>query len=309
MEESVRRKERLKAMHSEAALVDVPNDVETSGVPGQLSNPMIETSSMQEEFLANSRFDFYTDPMAAFSANRKRGKVDGQGGQDYFTPPNTSGWRGGQHSSPLPECTKRKAHTVGQVLYPCIKELLMLGMGPEAKLTITTILPLEAHGDISALPPFIREPLDPGMEQEMQGRSQFGNNLIYGSVHRGSTGSFSGGGSRGNGYGNSPNIGRGGRQGPGFYRHNLSSDRTPGAERFYHESMLEDPWQHLEPILWRKQGNEMTNPCSSNSWLPKSNSVKKEKVPEPFNKSSSQPSLAAYLASSFNKAVKDSPSE
>ena len=44
MEESKKRKERLKAMRMEVAHVEVSNNVETSVMPGCLSNPLSETS-------------------------------------------------------------------------------------------------------------------------------------------------------------------------------------------------------------------------------------------------------------------------
>ncbi|GKV19889.1 hypothetical protein SLEP1_g30086 [Rubroshorea leprosula] len=346
MEESVKRKERLKAMRSEAALADVvPNDSETSG---HLSNPLIETSSVQEEFRATSRFDYYTDPMAAFSANRKRGKVDGQGRQDHFTPPVPGHFE--VIPSPVYQMQNNYSHDhrmyQAQNPYSSTSPLPMhqgtpdAWNGPRAKTNYYN----HAHGGSTQgyiSPSSVYEgaprpwygagdaggynsPSNPHRNSNSpspcsgllatpdfshgQGRSRFGNNSISGSVYRGSPG-FSPGRGRGSGYGSSPGTGRGGRQGPGSHHRNFASDRTPRPERFYDESMLEDPWQHLKPIPWKKQDSNMPNPVSSNSWLPKSISMKKEGVSEAFNKSSSGPSLAEYLAASFNKAVEDSLSE
>ena len=94
MEESEKRNERLKAMRMEAAHAEVSNNVETSAIPGCLSNPFSETSpslTMQDDFHTTPRFDYYTDPMAAFSANKKRGKGDNQTTRESFTSPTTSG--------------------------------------------------------------------------------------------------------------------------------------------------------------------------------------------------------------------------
>jgi hypothetical protein len=84
---------------------------------------------------------------------------------------------------------------------------------------------------------------------------------------------------------------------------------TPqGPERFYNESMLADPWKFLKPVLWRSVGgpvNSLNTPYSSRSWTGKSHDTKKARVSEASNKSSSQPSLAEYLAASFNEALND----
>lgn len=94
-----------------------------------------------------------------------------------------------------------------------------------------------------------------------------------------------------------PSFGRSGGRGWGFHPRSGSQ----GPESFYHKSMDEDPWQHLEARIWRNT----KGPGSSNSWLPKSINVKKPRVSENSNRSGSQPSLAEYLAASFNDAVKD----
>jgi hypothetical protein len=74
--------------------------------------------------------------------------------------------------------------------------------------------------------------------------------------------------------------------------------------------MLEDPWKFLKPVVWRSVSvyvNSLNTPDSSKSWITKSLSTKNPKVSEPSNKSSSQPSLAEYLAALFNEAVNSAP--
>lgn len=71
MEEAQKRKERLKAMRIEAdgATADANADR-----PGVLSNPFVEsgsTSTSAPAQYSSPRFDFYTDPMAAFSGTRR----------------------------------------------------------------------------------------------------------------------------------------------------------------------------------------------------------------------------------------------
>ncbi|KAF7138087.1 hypothetical protein RHSIM_Rhsim07G0212300 [Rhododendron simsii] len=88
MEESEKRRERLKAMRMEASQSGVEHVVGNSAVPHHLSNPLVETSPIPPlQNNAPRRFDYYTDPMAAFSADNRRSKVSNQNSQDYFTPP------------------------------------------------------------------------------------------------------------------------------------------------------------------------------------------------------------------------------
>lgn len=95
-----------------------------------------------------------------------------------------------------------------------------------------------------------------------------------------------------------PGSGRSGGRGRGSHEFVSAQDRP---DRFYNKSMVEDPWQFLEPVVWRSMN-------SMNSWLPKSIRTKKAKVSETFNQSNSQFSLAEYLAASFNEAVEDAES-
>ncbi|KAM7518497.1 hypothetical protein LguiB_017459 [Lonicera macranthoides] len=91
MEESAKRRERLKAMREEASsLAAVCNSAEDRNVSHGLSNPLIEisaTNPVQGESNASQRFDYYTDPMSAFSGNKRRSKVSPQTSQDHFIPP------------------------------------------------------------------------------------------------------------------------------------------------------------------------------------------------------------------------------
>ena len=75
METSEKRKERLRAMRLEA---ENSHEDTRSDVPGYLSNPLADGNVEQEEPCAPSRFGFYTDPMAGFSADTKRCKVSDQ---------------------------------------------------------------------------------------------------------------------------------------------------------------------------------------------------------------------------------------
>lgn len=91
MEESEKRKERLKAIREQAAEAGDNNEEQNSiGEPLDhgLTNPLIETpsaSSRKDE--PRPRFDYYTDPMAAFSANNKMNNLSPQVSQPCNTPP------------------------------------------------------------------------------------------------------------------------------------------------------------------------------------------------------------------------------
>lgn len=103
MEESAKRREKLKAMRMEAADAEVSNTVNTFVVPCHLENPLDENSATQpskEDSSATQRFDFYTDPMSAFSGN-KRNKASNEIPQDISTPPSNSSSPMLQHSSYL----------------------------------------------------------------------------------------------------------------------------------------------------------------------------------------------------------------
>ncbi|XP_022148514.1 M-phase-specific PLK1-interacting protein [Momordica charantia] len=94
-------------------------------------------------------------------------------------------------------------------------------------------------------------------------------------------------------------------RGSSYHGRHFSSNKSLRPEHFpfYNESMLDDPWKDLQPGIWRTTARAN----SSESWISRSR-MKKARVSEPFSSSSSQPSLAEYLAASFNEAVDDAPS-
>lgn len=141
-----------------------------------------------------------------------------------------------------------------------------------------------------------------------QGRPQwYGRGPNPGSGRGGSLGPSSGRG-RGQWNGSSTNssFGQSGGRGQGFHSRGSGPEGRQGPQIFYHKSMDEDPWQQLQPLLWKSRS--VKSPGSSSSWLPKSISMKKPRVSEASIKSSSQQSLAEYLAASFNETVNDSSS-
>ncbi|XP_073145367.1 protein SICKLE-like [Henckelia pumila] len=94
MEESEKRRERLKAMRMQAAEADISIDSEGSGIVSRsLSNPLIENElapSTAEQY-SRPRFDYYTDPLSAFSADKRRSNFSHQVSHGYSSmPPNTT---------------------------------------------------------------------------------------------------------------------------------------------------------------------------------------------------------------------------
>ncbi|KAE8674650.1 Detected protein of confused Function [Hibiscus syriacus] len=356
MEESEKRKERLIVMRMEA---QVSNDLETSAMPGCLSNPLIETpSTMQDDFGGAPRFDYYTvHPMAAFSANKKRGNIHNQTMQQSFTSPTTSGWHAPSHPGPrsfdrdLPVHQMQSQFSPAQGVYnhgpynPRIRSPSLMHPGQSGAWNgsqATDHYNLVSDGTPRGIM-YSNPPRHPGTSQRVwnpSNTSTYGNlpgpyfslgdspSFNYGAARpqmfgnrpnldQGSGGSayISPGRGRSRGYSGSstPGLGRSVGRGQGFRGRSSASNRILGPESYFDQSMLEDPWQHLEPIPWKRQEAGMdssSTPGTSNSWLPKSIDPKKAKVSEASsNKFNSQQSLAEYLAASFNKAVEDTQNE
>lgn len=97
MEDSEKRKEMLKAMRMEAAAAAAENDgsteLGTSMNTSHLSNPLAEASIHQQESYDKPRFDYYTDPMAAYSSFKRNKSPK----QQYISSPSH------QMSPPVPQ--------------------------------------------------------------------------------------------------------------------------------------------------------------------------------------------------------------
>ncbi|XP_059631249.1 protein SICKLE isoform X2 [Cornus florida] len=416
MEESVKRRERLKAMRMESSQAGSYNEVDDSAISHNLSNPLIETSVTPPVQHAAPRFDYYTDPMAAFSSD-KRSKVSNQISPQHIRPPTgprnpemtpsaahqvqtnysldqrmyparSPHHRSGPYRSPM--ATPSPAHQ-SQTNYPPDQRMYQArsphhSYGPYRSPMAT---PSPAHQAQTNYPPDQRmyqarsphlssdpyiSPMGitspfgahqgtpsgvwngsgatssygfpynsprggnfpstgPGQGGSPSFNSGQGRGLLYDSPRGGNFPStvpgqggspnfhsgqgrghwFSNSPSPGSGHGacSSPNTGRGkgrwsgsgmspgsGRSGGRGFRSRNKAELRP--DLYYNKSMVEDPWEFLEPVPWK-------TPDSQESWLPKSISVKKPRVSEASNHHSSQPSLAEYLAASFNEAANHKP--
>src|ERR1044072_3151214 len=106
MEDSEQRKKRLKEMRLQADRADVSGSVEGFGMPGYLSNPLIEAPStvLPDASYASPRSDFYTDSIGRFSSNN-RSNTKIQTSQGYFPPPNIGSFPMAQISPTHPGTT------------------------------------------------------------------------------------------------------------------------------------------------------------------------------------------------------------
>ncbi|XP_020594179.1 uncharacterized protein LOC110034238, partial [Phalaenopsis equestris] len=93
MEDSAKRKERLQAMRMEASSSSGGPSPSFSTTNTPLSNPLIHPAGLVNENSPPShRFDYYTDPAAAYSAVKRKTSNSGSGGGHggHFQPSNVS---------------------------------------------------------------------------------------------------------------------------------------------------------------------------------------------------------------------------
>ncbi|KAL0351890.1 UNVERIFIED_CONTAM: protein SICKLE [Sesamum calycinum] len=314
MEESEKRRERLKAMRMEAARAGVNTDSESSGLPSRgLSNPLIEseTTSASPLQYTSPRFDYYTDPMAAFSGSR-RNNTSHQVSQGHYNTPARPLYHG---MTPTPVYQNAPPNPPGQrIFHPPGAQF---SHGPFRS-------PMEANSPLGR-PHFSHGPLGSPMKTNSPLSSPQGNPpgawggsggaLSYSSppnLYRGSNFTrpdFGGdspyvkyGQGRGQRYNSSSHYdsGRGRGQSTGRSRGRGSCGAVSAELRpdlYYSKGMMEDPWKNMTPVVWK--GVPATD--SDKSWLPKSIQMKKAKVSsEGSQPSISQQSLAEYLAATFN---------
>ncbi|KAK7385398.1 hypothetical protein VNO78_31115 [Psophocarpus tetragonolobus] len=337
MEDSEQRKKRLKEMRVQADHAEVSGSVEGSVMPGFLSNPLIEAPSTmlsRDKSYAAPRFDFYTDPVSAFSSNKKNYSST-RAAPDNF-PPNFSGSPMAQYSSQHPESTNPQMAPPPVQLSPADyrNPVWSAPRGPS-----NHNFPFHSSSGTYPSPRF--EPSGGPLYNSAQGmahrpnyspspsrgyrntpRPSYSPNPSpgYGNSARPSYSSNPSPG-YGNsprssystnpppGYRNSPSPGQGRGRGFGINTGSPASERGSGQgtnfrgpDRFYKRSMVEDPWKHLEPIIWNSLH---TSHIPKNLQPLFSKSTSTEGLSAASVKSSSEPSLAEYLAAAFNEAAND----
>eukprot|EP00268_Persea_americana_P017812 TRINITY_DN18658_c0_g2_i1.p1 TRINITY_DN18658_c0_g2~~TRINITY_DN18658_c0_g2_i1.p1 ORF type:complete len:311 (-),score=55.69 TRINITY_DN18658_c0_g2_i1:442-1374(-) len=306
MEESEKRRERLKAMRMEAAEVGVSNG-EVAIASSNLSNPLLNcaaTPSALEDRHAVSRFDFYTDPMSAFSSSKKRNNDGSIGRQGYSSPLS--------NHSPVGQMSSSHSGARNPNMSP---QQFQINYSPDQRSYET---PLAVHW---RTPTGVPSPFSGhrATSTHYSGRSpSYGRGRIpdygYGSSSP-KTNSGRGNYRRFNSI-SSPGLGRTNGRGRGYHAF-VSAREQP--ERFYRKSMVEDPWRFLKPVVQSRLPKSMSmkkvpeaaagfssqSTLADSSWLPKSLSMKKVKVPEVAAGFSSQSSLADCLSHAFEEAVED----
>ncbi|KAK7301101.1 hypothetical protein RJT34_11961 [Clitoria ternatea] len=306
MEGSEQRKKRLKEMRMQADQAEVSGHVEGSGMPGFLSNPLIEVPSTmpsQDKSYTAPRFDFYTDPMGAFSSE-KRSNANIQAAPDNFPPPNFGGFPMGQYSSPCPESTNPQM-TPPTHVSPAAYRNPVWG-GPRGPAYYNFPFHPSSAGTYPS-PRFEPSggPLFNSAAQDMTHRSNYSPGFSPG--YRNIPSPTQG---RGRGFGNtrSPLSGRRSGQRSSFQGHWSNDNRASGPDRFFKRSMVEDPWKDLEPMTWKAMGSSLYTfhtPEYSKTQISKSMNTKGEGSSTASVKSYSEPSLAEYLAAAFNEAAND----
>ncbi|BAT81695.1 hypothetical protein LR48_Vigan07g121000 [Vigna angularis] len=386
MEDSEQRKKRLREMRMQADHADVSGAVEGSAMPGSLSNPLIEAPLIMpswDKSNAAPRFDFYTDPMSAFSSN-KRNNTSIQAAPDSF-PPNVGPSPMAQYSSPHPESTNPRmtlppfqvsapaygnldfsgprgpAHdnflfhpsSVGRHPYPRFEPsggpLYNSTQGITHRASYSpnpspgyrnspgpSYSPNPSPGYSNSHRPSYSPNPSPGYSNSPRPSYSSNPSPGYSNSHRPSYSpnpspgysnsprpSYSPnpspgyrsnprpGQGRGRGVWHNPGSsvsGRGSGRGPNFHGHLSNENPGPGPNRFYKSSMVEDPWNHLEPKIWEAIDGSLHSsriPEKVKPWISKSKSTIGEGSSAASVKFRSEPSLAEYLATAFNEAAND----
>uniref|UniRef100_A0A1J3FZI9 Protein SICKLE n=1 Tax=Noccaea caerulescens TaxID=107243 RepID=A0A1J3FZI9_NOCCA len=316
MEDSEKRKEMLKAMRMEAAAQnDGSTGPETSMNTAHLSNPLAETSSHQQESYETPRFDYYTDPMSAYSSF-KRNKTAPQ--QQYISSPSY------QASSPAPQFPPslagslgndyqahggfgfQAAHYEGQNLHMEPRGMAHFSpshRGPPAAWNNNFRPPgPPPYNHLGPPPQWVPRPFPPSQESPDMSNNRFGGQ----GRHNNTAPQFSHYGRQNS---NSNSSGRGRSRGRGgFGRDGGRRPMESGGNPFYSNSMAEDPWKHIKPLLWKSCSDSSSSNSTGQPWLPNSVAQKKPMISEASHKpSSNQQSLAEYLAASLDEATCDEP--
>lgn len=337
MDESEKRKERLKAMRMEASQ---SGDYNEAVGYGGLTNPLTDVPSGNVESCAmpRPRFDYYTDPMAAFSANKRSNNqphVSPQVSQQCYTPPRATNPR-----SPI--CTPRGNYSVDQRSQG-VHHNPLGNPGQNSPFgtpqrgspsawnnsfgTPNNYLPPNSSMGGNFASPGIHQGGRPGFHYgQGSGRpgSGYGGSPYQGSGYRGNP--YQDSGHRGSPYQHSGNIGtpyqrpgnrgipyQGSGQGRSQWRGNSSSPisfrggRRGGRGSHGGTSGESRPDLYYSKSMvedpWKELKPVIWKAFSDKSWLPNSISAKKAKFPDAPVKSIPQQSLAECLAASFNEAA------
>ncbi|KAI3701053.1 hypothetical protein L2E82_45696 [Cichorium intybus] len=320
MEESAQRRERLKAMRMEASQEGPTSNEGGEHSAVSLSNPLLEpaNNSMGQVQPLGQSFNYYTNPMAAYSGNKQTTKVSPQISHDYSSiPPRPQT----NDTFPSPSFQPQINHSPNPRMQPPHGQYQNPNYSytpnpPQVQGGYPTAGGYPGPGSVSfpSPGPHFRpgpggypspSPGPGGYPSPGRGYPNPGRYPSSGPHFRASPNHGSGPGlgypNQGRGQwtsGSSSGRGRGGRwSGQGGGRGGGANNHVTAEERpdlFYNKSMVEDPWKFLEPVIWKSQ-------MKPKPWLLYSSNTKKPRVSEPS--SGSQQSLAEILAASFNEAA------
>lgn len=284
-----------------------------------LSNPLLERPE-DDSRAAPPRFGFYTDPMAAFSTDKRR---TGHQIRPPF-PPSPSGPKNAEMAiSGVHQFQNRYSP------YPNMQQPGNSYYNPGASTSVTSPMgirsPYPVHQgspSFSSVPargqwfnnspspgsgrgggPYPVHQGSPNFRTPPHGRGQWSNNSPGRGLGRGGSPSPDMG--RGRGPWDGSRMSPGSRYSGGRGR---GSGFDGGAHSFYDKSMLEDPWETLTPVLWQRVSASRSN-LHNRASFQRTPSAKKPRVSGTVDTSSSKQSLAEFLAASFDEAVGDATAE
>ncbi|KAM0935236.1 putative protein SICKLE [Dioscorea sansibarensis] len=318
-ETSEMRRQRLRALRMDADGASAPSP--SSPLP-RLFNPLLHgppfSSPGIDSTPPSSRFDYYTDPMSAFSGSKRKGAF----------PQHNTGFSSSPVSRPPPPSPSSAGPRSFQMAAshtPAQQFQVNQSPNQNSQMHYPPHIPIQQFHVNQSPNQSSQMHCPPAGSWRHPG--QFGAPC---SGYRGSPGSSGPWGPPYNSRGRftSPTFGSSGRgrnpmgySGRGSFHSNHESPHrnslTPGwsyggrgpggssarqeTEQLYNKSMLEDPWQNLKPIV----GNILVPLAGPDFWLPKSLMAKKAEVVESGTETSnnSQSSLAEYLALSLEEAI------
>ncbi|CAL9076556.1 unnamed protein product [Musa acuminata var. zebrina] len=329
MEDSAKRRERLQAMRTEASRAAASPYSSPASAPVPLPLPLLSEppvplpGGLESPPPPAPRFEFYSDPMSTFSAaKRMRGVGTGAAG---FSP--SSPYRPHPPTPPPPPQSTFPSgirNTYMDSSYASVQQFHMSQPPDSSSYGTPSHVPYNSpwRSPVRSPTPFSGYRGSPacgpgswnrssGSGSTGRGFSTYSSNSVPRSPHFGPVES-----PRSIAFSNSPQsiTGRGrGRQFCGGPSPRPSGGRgrsfsgkasaREDIERYYLKSMIENPWDDLEPVV----GNILEPMAGHGYWLPESISGKKSGVSETErrNQFSSKSSLAEFLAASLEEAVND----
>ncbi|KAF3322878.1 hypothetical protein FCM35_KLT12867 [Carex littledalei] len=296
MEEAAKRRERLMALRSEASQRSGPPPPVPILGTAELPDPLF--SSPAEAPTHPPRFDYYTNPSAAFSSAYSLNKRKSTSFPSPGNPPNSR-----PHARP----------NVGPYTYTGPNQPPMHQLGPQFHIPPHAPPTTDWRSpQFQPQPPWNIQPPSSGpgswqptsgapfrMPYTNQPRSGFTNPCFVRNTSSGPRPSHN---HNPNSNSYSGSRGTGGR-GPGF-------NSRFGQRDYYSKSMVEDPWIELEPIAGNliesldSSGLGSGSGSGSRSWLPESIRKKETTKPDKIgNRYEKKLSLSEYLDLSYNQTI------